>query len=158
MAGGRTLLHYLMNREISDFEIRNVPWTPALRDQMISSLGPSAQYLALLLDEGMLPNNIRGRPDTALTNGKPGTYGLMDDVRTRMPSLYRLGATELYRAIQAVGGKRHMGPPRGWRFPMLNEARKNFEKAFCKHLWDDTITEWQPADGSGRTGYGQSPF
>ncbi len=157
--GGReNLLHYLMNRNISDFEVRKVPWTAALGDQMISSLGPCAEYLALLLDEGVLPNNVRGRADTALTNGKAGIYGLLDDVRTRMPSLYRIGATELYKGIKLVGGARHMGPPRAWRFPPLDEARHKFEKAFCNYPWDRSIKEWQPADGSGRTGYGQSPF
>jgi hypothetical protein len=147
--GGReNLLYFLRSRDLSNFDPRDVPWTAALEEQKMASLDPVAQYLWLLLDAGELPNNVRGRANFAFTHGGPGTYGLAEDARRRVPSIIREGERALWRGLKAIGAERENGPPRGWKFPALTEARRRFERTYCKLPWDSDVTEWQPVSGA----------
>ena len=61
--GGReALLHWLMNHDISDFHVRAVPQTKALRDQQIMSLSPEAEWWYHKLRTGSLVWNKGGWP------------------------------------------------------------------------------------------------
>lgn len=52
-AGGReALLHYLMNLDISDFEVRSVPQTAALREQKLFSMSAEEQWWMERLMDG----------------------------------------------------------------------------------------------------------
>lgn len=52
--GLENLLFYLMNRDLSNFEVRDVPPTPALREQKGHSMGPMEDWWSTKLDEGSL--------------------------------------------------------------------------------------------------------
>lgn len=52
--GYESLLHYLMNYNLAEYEVRAVPHTEALQDQKMLSLPPEAQWLHNRLQEGKL--------------------------------------------------------------------------------------------------------
>lgn len=144
--GGREhLLYELLNRPLDDFEVRQVPWTRALEDQKVASLGPIATYLATLLEEGELPNNVRFHRDFALTNGRPGILGLFEDAQRRTPNWRQVTPRRFYDGLRAIGCKPENGPPHGWRFPPLMDARARFKQQFCAIDWSPDVIEWQPA-------------
>lgn len=54
-SGGReNLLHYLLTLDISDYEVRNVPQTEALRDQKLLTLSTEQEWWYQKLENGML--------------------------------------------------------------------------------------------------------
>lgn len=57
--GGRAkLLHILLTRDLSEFDVRAVPETGVLHDQVSRNLEPEDQWLLTLLTDGCLPNNV----------------------------------------------------------------------------------------------------
>ena len=52
--GDRALLHMLLNRDLSDFDVRNVPQTNALASQKLKSLDPLETWWHDCLDEGSI--------------------------------------------------------------------------------------------------------
>ena len=54
MGGRENLLHYLLNYDLSKFEIRNVPQTEALLEQKILSMSPETQWFFDKLWDGRL--------------------------------------------------------------------------------------------------------
>ena len=57
-AGGReNLLHFLMNLDLSEFEVRRVPQTEALREQKLLSMTPETHWFYDKLMEGRLMSN-----------------------------------------------------------------------------------------------------
>ena len=66
----------------------------------------------------------------------------------------QVGGRALYEGLKAIGCTRAQGPPKGWRFRPLLEARANFERVYCAFDWDAEVIEWQPALGA----VGKPPF
>src|SRR4029077_10743749 len=59
--GGReALLHYLLNFDLSQVDLRTIPKTAALLDQQIQSMSPEEAWLLDLLKKGVLPPKPRG--------------------------------------------------------------------------------------------------
>ena len=56
--GYENLLHYLRSYDLSEYEVRNVPQTTALRDQKIMSMSPELQWMYEKLMDGIL---LRGQ-------------------------------------------------------------------------------------------------
>jgi|TARA_B110000459_G_scaffold65355_1_gene73326 hypothetical protein len=52
--GDSALLHMLLNRDLSDFDVRNVPQTNALASQKLKSLDPLETWWHDCLDEGSI--------------------------------------------------------------------------------------------------------
>lgn len=147
--GHENLLHYLLNRPLATFEVRDAPWTRALEDQKVASLGPVPEYIATLLEEGELPNNVRSHRDFAFTNGPQGTLGLCEDAKRRTRNWHQVSLRQFYDGLRKIGCKPENGPPHGWRFPPLPEARKRFTEEYCDVKWNHDLQEWQSAGGGG---------
>lgn len=63
-AGGReALLHYLMHYDLSEFNVRNVPKTLALRDQQQRSLAPEYEWWLHLLRNGHIDESSEDWPE-----------------------------------------------------------------------------------------------
>ena len=57
--GNSALLHMLLNRDLPDFDVRNVPQTNALANQKLKSLYPFDTWWHDCLDEGSITSNTR---------------------------------------------------------------------------------------------------
>lgn len=122
-SGGReALLHMLMNRDLSQFEVRTVPKTAALMDQKLRSMNPLDEWLMGLLHEGKLPENPAGIPDVATSNGgmsldKIIFMGLFQHARETVPSLRNVSDTKLGRHLKSWGClNTQVWRVRGWKF------------------------------------------
>jgi hypothetical protein len=61
--GSEALLHFLMTRDLRDFEVRTVPKTAALQDQKILSMSPTEEWWFEKLSDGRLARHD-GWPET----------------------------------------------------------------------------------------------
>lgn len=160
--GGReALLHFLMTLDLSDFEVREVPQTDALRDQKEESLPPLDAWWLDVLQSGIIPGMIEpGKVKLTGSKDAPqeqvgfrrttGTYerpGLSDLMRLAAPGLKAHDST-LSRFLRKQGFKsgfiQSRGTTvRGWLFPAdLKEARAAWIKRNGGGWEFDDRSEW----------------
>jgi hypothetical protein len=71
--GGReALLHYLLNFDLSQVDLRTIPQTAALLDQQIESMTPEQAWWFETLTRGVLPRHPYG--DTGEPGVEPGVF------------------------------------------------------------------------------------
>lgn len=141
--GLEAMLHDLLNLDISDFEVRNIPQTDALTKQKILSLEPvHAWWHQKLKDGELLPgigwNTVPSQElyDNYVISTKkqgikwPGTHTsfgieLHKVLSKKWPNKFRMSSID-------ESGKR----PNYYEFPSLKDCRKYFEKFLGDGLLD----------------------
>jgi len=141
--GGReTILWELMNRDLSDFDVRSVPQTEALQSQKQMTLEPTEQWWYNKLCDGvLLPEGDRW-PTVVVKDALMETYYTeMDQVKA--PGWERKGPSEMTRFLKGMtGGYAHVTKKRenvstdidgnivstgrrpAWQLPNLEDCRK----------------------------------
>ncbi|MEN9490011.1 MAG: hypothetical protein RJA63_460 [Pseudomonadota bacterium] len=132
-AGGLgALLHYLLNLDITDFNIRSVPNTQALQQQKIRSLKPFRAWLFARLWAGSLSSidtEWRASQPRASICAEFAEYAKAKSLRYEATDARALGV-ELHAIFPGLADKREAAGRRAWLwvFPELTEARE----AFCR--------------------------
>lgn len=160
--GGReSLLHYLMTMDLSDYEVREIPQTDALRDQKMLSLNNEEQWWLDVLQSGIIPGVFEpGKVKIDGSDEAPqeqsgfrrsiGTFerpGLFDLMRLAAPSLKASDAA-LGRWLRKQGFEsgfiQSRGTTiRGWLFPAdLTDARTAWIKRYGSGWGFDDRSEW----------------
>ena len=141
--GYEGMLHDLLQVELSDFEVRVVPITTALEDQMLRSLSPLEEWWYGCLVEGVLPGLEAGWTRTtleALYNDYCTDAGKRPVTRQRFASELRtllpVPGIDIER-LRQQGGERQ----RFYVFPALEDCRSEWDR---RHSMK---TEWQDESG-----------
>lgn len=95
--GLENLLYFLMNYDLSSFEVRRVPQTLALQEQKLLSMGPEVQWMYEKVWDGRLLEQDQEWPQRVLKDRLYNDYVLEMDKR-RMN--YRLSRTSFTRFLQ----------------------------------------------------------
>jgi len=136
--GMEALLHFLLNRDLTDFSIRNVPKTQALADQKARSRRGVDQLVELLCEEGRLPSAHGTQFSVAITSGEARGEGFWPAVRKWVPSLKHENSRVIGNTLKQTWGCKpyEANGQSGLRFPALPELRKAFDKRHGKQEWD----------------------
>lgn len=164
-AGGReNLLHYLLRRDLTDFEVRHVPTTEGLTEQKaLSQRSEESWWYHKLLEGRWLPHHLRYENSVA----KDALYEDYVDEMVRLGVQRRLNRIALGKFVAKVCPKGYpaseqryvryeasssrgesytrKGRPWHYVFPSLPEMRDAFEKAI------GVIDEW-PEMGANEDG------
>ena len=142
-SGGReALLHHLLSRDLSDFNVRDVPQTEALADQKAHSRRGIDRLVEILAHEGVLPAVHPVLLDVAVTTGEAKGEGFYAQAKALVPDLKFPSSVVINAALKNWGCKpwRAHGV-RGIQFPPLKELRDAFDKRHGKQTWPDD-EEW----------------
>ncbi|WP_169829176.1 DUF5906 domain-containing protein [Tsuneonella mangrovi] len=163
--GQEALLHYLMTMDLSEYEVREIPQTDALRDQKEQSLKPQEEWWLDVLRSGVIPGKVElekvkidGSDEAPEKHGRfrrsLGTYerpGLFDLMRLGAPAL-KASDPSLGRFLRKQGfqpGLIQSGgtTARGWLFPAnLSEARAAWIQRYGGDWGFDDRSEWVKSD------------
>jgi hypothetical protein len=166
--GGReALLHYLLNFDLKQVNLRVIPKTAALLDQKIESMTAEQAWWFETLMRGVLPSRPHGvnEPNVCLRDDlyntyidhtqQQGTKHRSTDTKLGMFLHKQLG-DELKSARRAVG----KGRPRCYEMPPLAECRRLFNKKIGQPVdWGSTEwveEEWQQKGTENTTEEGES--
>jgi hypothetical protein len=161
--GSEALLYHLLHEvDICDFNPRDFPRTTGLAEQQRHSLAPLDSWWVELLEGGTLEGSDPARPERAVSNeyqreiqqtyADGNTYskyvrqrGLFDQARTVEPRLKYHTSDHLLggylRAKGCISGK--VLQRRGWKFPPLDQCRKEWVARFPEWTWrDPDIETW----------------
>jgi hypothetical protein len=154
-AGGRAnLLHYLLNLDISKFEIRDVPETDAMLEQQERTRNGIELLVEEWCREGIAPFSCNDKPHVIVTSGSDAKtpWGFDNFIRSKAPEdLRRLGPTRVKGALaKDWGTSRFHGRVAGVivsgiELPSLPMLRKTFE-ARCN---GGKPIKWPPGDEWG---------
>jgi hypothetical protein len=144
-SGGRAaLLHFLLNRDLTGFNIRAVPQTQALADQKARSRRGVDLLVELVAAEGILPSAHEQYANVAITSGEDNGDGFWPAVRKLVPDLKHLNTRVIGRMLKLDWGcapwESHGRS--GIKFPRLCELRAAFEKKHGKQEWDSKRKVW----------------
>jgi hypothetical protein len=91
--GGReALLHLLLHRNLSGFNVRSVPQTDALKDQKAYSRRGVDRLVEIIAHEGVLPVPHASYPDIAVSTGEERGEGFYTRARILSPDLKHLSS------------------------------------------------------------------
>ena len=158
-AGGfGAMLFDLLRMDLGAWHPRQVPKTEALVEQQSRGLAPEDAWWCELLQTGVLCGADPRRPNCAVSNaweeekdGFAGTRmvkkkGLYDQAREVSPRLKTM-SDHLLGAVLAKHGctnNHKVMRRRGWHFPLLTDARREWECRFIGWRWrDPSLSEWQ---------------
>jgi hypothetical protein len=135
--GGReALLYELLNRDLSSFNVRDVPQTDALADQKAHTRRGVDRLVEMVANSGMLPAVHFAYPNIAVTSGEEDGNGFYPKARSLVPDLKYDSSIVIATALKRWGCEpRHSGPLRGIKFPPLAELRAAFDKKHGKQAW-----------------------
>ncbi len=137
--GYEALLHYLMSYDLSDFDVTDAPETAAHKEQKEFSLSPTKQWRLGLLEDGFLPNNVKGEANKAFTCGQDGLYAR---AREAVPKLQHVTDSMLGRSLKPFRKGQATGSPRWYEFKPLAELRQAWDEKYGQRDWDGP-DEWQ---------------
>lgn len=155
--GKEDLLLYLMNYDISDIDLRNIPQTDALLEQKIQSLEPVAQFWRDRLQEGhLLPdhdqweNNVvkESLYDYFIENVKKTGYAkgcIIGDFCKKMKTYCPAVTDKKMKAfVRTKNGDEEELRKNHFVFPSLEECRKLFDNYLgMKNKWQNVeIDDW----------------
>lgn len=147
--GGReALLHYLLNRDLADFNVRLVPQTRALAEQKAHSRRGVDRLVETIAHNGMLPWAHPNYPDIAITSGEEKGEGFYCAVRSLVPDLRHDSSVVISNTLkngwECESWK--SSHQRGIRFPSLARFRELFDKRHGRQEWPvNEIVEWSAA-------------
>lgn len=151
--GGRqALLHLLMHRDQSNFQVRALPLTEARAEQQRLSLDPIAEWWLGILQRG----TVRIQDDDWMTTvavvhledewqsyartynisrrGNATSMGIM--LNSMVPYLQKIRRDAPITVRQADGSEKHVPRPAYYKLPSLADCRKHFDANFGgPHEW-----------------------
>jgi hypothetical protein len=137
-AGGReALLEHLLKRDLSRFDVRNVPQTDALADQKAHSRRGVDRVVELLAHSGILPAAHPQHPNVAVTSGEENGNGFYPKVRSLAPDLKYDSSIVIGAALKKDWECEpwKSGYERGIKFPPLAKLRAAFDNRHGKQAW-----------------------
>jgi hypothetical protein len=147
-AGGlEALLYELLNRDLSNFDIRKVPHTQALAQQKQFSRRGVDQLIENLAHNGVLPNAHEKNPSIAITTGEERGHGFWVAVRKLVPELKFRSSPVIANELKKWGCSPWKGRSRrGVIFPPLPELRQMFDERHGTQVWPDPLADWDRPD------------
>lgn len=137
--GYEALMYVLVNRDLCNFEIRNVPNTQALAKQKAHSRSGIDKLVETLCHEGVLPYARISEPDIVLTGGEGEGKGFYAAVIRMVPSLKAMGGIRVASLLKENWGVTNWrnSQERGLRFPPLSELRAKFDAKHGVQDWPE---------------------
>lgn len=137
--GLEAMLYDLLRVDLKGWHPRQVIHTRALMEQKQQSMQPIQEWWEAMLQEGMIPSAPKDAPDIAQAQ-----Y-LLGHAREFAPKLRDLTATRLGRFLSDHGCiKLHRANGNAWRFPLLGEARAQWDKRYQGWSWEKEAGAWCP--------------
>ena len=137
-SGGREeLLRLLRTRDLSDFNVRNVPQTDALADQKALNRRGVDRLIEIIASNGVLPAGHTTFCNIAVTSGEDRGAGFYIKAKQLVPDLKLSNSIVISRTLKKEWACREWksGNQRGIAFPPLVELRAAFEKKHGKQTW-----------------------
>jgi hypothetical protein len=150
--GGReALLHDLLKRDLSAFNVRNVPQTDALADQKAHSRRGVDRLIEMVAHSGILPAAHPAYPNTALTSGEENGMGFYPKARALVPDLKHASSIVIANALKKDWKCKpwKSGYDRGIEFPSLVDMRQAFDKKHGTQEWPTDEDNADPDWGMG---------
>jgi hypothetical protein len=146
-SGGReALLDLLMQRNLSEFNIRSVPETTALATQKAYSRRGIDRLVEILAHDGVLPCADASDPSITITSGEDRNEGFYPAARKLSPDLKHLSSKIIAVSLQDNWGcsRWKSGYQRGIQFPALADLRDRFDRRHGQQAWpaEPDPTEW----------------
>jgi hypothetical protein len=144
--GGRqALLYFLINRDLSRFDVRCVPQTEALAEQKAHSRRGIDRLVEIVTKNGILASVHPSYAEVAVTTGEDRGEGFYCAARALVPDLKHvssiiIGAT-LKKDWKCEPWK--SGNQRGIKFPPLVELRKLFDDRHGRQDWPAADAVWE---------------
>jgi Family of unknown function (DUF5906) len=142
--GDAALLDLLLCRDISDFNIRDVPQTDALSEQKRFSRRGIDQLIEIIAHRGELPCAHPEKANVAITSGEEEGKGFYAASKKLVRDLSYSSAAVIAKTLK---DNWDCGPwkdtyRRGLKFPSLIELRQKFDERHGTQVWDEP-NEWQ---------------
>jgi Family of unknown function (DUF5906) len=136
--GGReALLEFLLMRDLSTFNVRDVPQTAALADQKAHTRRGVDRLIEIVAYDGKLPAPHSVYPNIAVTTGEENGEGFYAKARSLAPDLKHDSSIVIGAALKSEWGCRpwKSGNLRGLQFPPLKELRVAFDRKHGGQAW-----------------------
>jgi hypothetical protein len=146
--GGRgALLHYLLNLDISRFDVRAVPQTAALADQKTRSRRGVDRLVEMVAHGGTLPSADQIYANVAITTGEDEGKGFYCGARSMVPELRHDSSIVVAKALKDDWACKtwKSGYRRGIEFPPLMELRALFDRKHGPQDWPAGVSDWEGA-------------
>lgn len=144
-AGGyEALMAFLMARDISAFQIRNVPKTAALMEQKSMTRAGIDALIENLATSGQLPCSRLRHPDVTITTGDRNGKGFWNWVRDNHGDLRYQQPAAMLASLRHDWGCGHYksNGEVGIRFPPLRDLRTAFESRHGAQDWNRDGETW----------------
>ena len=177
-AGGyEALLWYLLNIDLTGFNVRKVPQTAALREQRDQSLDSLDSWWVELLENGVLTGADEFHPHKAVSNtyqrevllsttkvASPAGIeqtphyrhitqrGLIDQAKLTEPKLRLISDHKLGAFLKEMGcdNTKKVMRRQGWTFPELGDCRAAWVKRFPDWKWrNPDLSKWSAEESGG---------
>jgi Family of unknown function (DUF5906) len=137
--GQAALLHHLLHRDLSSFNVRSVPRTSALDDQQAFSRRGLDLVIESMCHEGVLLAAHVTRPNVAVTAGEERDSGFYVAAKKLAPDLRRVPSVVIRRLLKSEWGCQEwrVSSERGLTFPSLTELRARFDSKHGPQDWPD---------------------
>ncbi len=146
--GGRShLLHYLLNYDLTGFDVRKFPVTDALREQRAMTRKGLDAVVEQIAHSGVLPCGHHRYPERAITTGVRLRETFWTWCKDSVPDLKHWTAEAMFSVMKSAWDcERKTSNGAGYiSFPPLAKLRKAFDARHGKQDWSDGPTTWQAA-------------
>ena len=144
--GGRAaLLHYLLNLDVTAFDVRAVPQTAALADQKTRSRRGVDRLIEIVAHSGILPAGDVTHPNVAITTGEDKGEGLYCGARSMVPELKHDSSIVVAKTLKDEWACKSWksGYRRGIEFPPLAWLRAQFDRKHGPQEWPSDVQDWE---------------
>lgn len=139
--GGRAaMLYSLMHHDYSGIDLRTIPRTEALLDQIIHSMSSVKKFWFEILQNGCWPFSETWESRIDCEKIYKEYVAFANNLREKTPVADSQFGKELRNLCPSISRKRGSGEGRPWQydFPPIDECRKQFEQAVNMTLkWDE---------------------
>jgi Family of unknown function (DUF5906) len=145
--GGRSaLLFVLQERDLSDFNVRQVPQTDALAEQKAHSRRGVDLLVEILANDGTLPSSHMAYPNIAITSGEADGKGFHVAARNLAADLKHSASTVIVAALKKNWGCKSWESHGkcGIEFPKLADLRALFDRKHGPQEWPER-KDWEVA-------------
>ena len=142
--GAAALMYRLLQRDLTGFDIRDRPWTEALRQQQRYSIRGTDALIQHLCGEGLLLDVHDRYAHIAITTGESERKGFYDLAR-RVGDLGRMLSQTMAEELKREMGCRKWtsNGVRGIEFPALSDLRHRFETKYGPQYWSTSDSVWR---------------
>jgi hypothetical protein len=142
--GDKALLWWLQNRDLTGFNVRDIPKTAALADQKARSRRGVDLLVELLIEEGALPAQRADFPNMVVTSGADDGNGFWPRALKLVPDLKHQSNRVTANALKKEWGctSWESNGLCGLRFPALQEMRTSFDAKHGPQEWDSKREVW----------------